>query len=74
MNGYNIDFAMSAQISAKVVEEMIRDTVERQTGKKVSSVKINTQTITRGHGMAEHDVTEFDGVTVYFVQEMKNES
>lgn len=73
MQGYNFDFAMSAQISPKVVEEIIKNTVEQQTGKKVASVKINTRTVTRGMGMAEHDVTEFDGVTVYFIQEVKNE-
>ena len=73
MNGYNFDFAMSAQISPKVVEEIIKNTVEQQTGKKVASVRINTQTVTRGMGITEHDVTEFAGVTVYFIQEVKNE-
>ena len=73
MNGYNFDFAMSAQISAKVVEEIIKNTVEQQTGKKVASIRVNTQTVTRGMGITEHDVTEFAGVTVYFIQEVKNE-
>lgn len=66
MQGYNFDFAMSAQISAKVVEEIIKNTVEQQTGKKVASIRVNTQTVTRGMGITEHDVTEFAGVTVYF--------
>lgn len=69
MNGYNFDFAMSAQISAKVVEEIIKNTVEQQTGKKVASIRVNTQTVTRGMGITEHDVTEFAGVTVYFEAE-----
>lgn len=71
MQGYNFDFAMSAQISPKVVEEIIKNTVEQQTGKKVASVRVDTQTVTRGMGMAERDETEFAGVTVYFVQESK---
>ena len=66
MQGYNFDFAMSAQISAKVVEEIIRNTVEQQTGKKVASVSINISTDTQGYGVTERDVTVFDGVTVYF--------
>lgn len=69
MQGYNFDFAMSAQISAKVVEEIIKNTVEQQTGKKVASIRVNTQTVTRGMGITEHDVTEFAGVTVYFEAE-----
>lgn len=73
MQGYNFDFAMSAQISAKVVEEIIKNTVEQQTGKKVASIRVNTQTVTRGMGITEYDVTEFAGVTVYFVQDIKND-
>ena len=69
MQGYNFDFALSAQISPEVVEEIIKNTVEQQTGKKVASVRFNTQTVTRGMGVTEHDVTEFAGVTVYFLQE-----
>ena len=71
MNGYNFDFAMSAVISPKVVEEIIRNTVEAQTGKKVANVRIDTRTVTRGMGMSEVDVTEFAGVTVYFESETK---
>lgn len=72
MNGYNFDFAMSAQISAKVVEEMIKNTVEAQTGKKVASVRIDTRTVTRGIGVSEVGVTEFAGATVYFEKEAAN--
>jgi len=73
MQGYNIDFAMSASISVDVVKEMIKNTVEKQTGKTVSSVKINFDTVTRGFGVTEYDATECSGVTVYFAQELKNE-
>lgn len=69
MQGYNFDFAMSARISATVVEEIIKNTVETQTGKKVASVSINISTDTQGYGVTEQDVTVFDGVTVYFESE-----
>ncbi len=39
MRAYNIDFALSATLTAKVVEEMVRKVVEEQTGKKVDTVK-----------------------------------
>jgi hypothetical protein len=69
MKGYNFDFAMSAQIVPSVVKEIIKNTVEEQTGKKVSSMRFNTQSITRGIGMSERTETEFSGITVYFEAE-----
>ena len=66
MNGYNFDFAVSAKVSPKVVEEMIKKVVEEQTGKKVASVKVEVRTISTGYGYGERDETVFDGVTVYF--------
>lgn len=69
MEGYNFDFAMSAQISPDVVKEIIKNTVEQQTGKKVASIRINTEVVTRGYGVTEQDFTEFSGITVYFEAE-----
>jgi hypothetical protein len=48
MSGYNIDFAMSATLSAKVVEEMVRKVVEEQTGKKVSGVEFKIKSRSMG--------------------------
>ena len=66
MNGYNFDFAVSAKISPKVVEEMIKKVVEEQTGKKVASLEFNMRTVTKGWQRDEYTETVFDGVTVYF--------
>ena len=66
MNGYNFDFAVSAQISAKVVEEMVRKAVEEQTGKQVQSVSFRTRE--ESDYMDRYSTTVFDGCTVTFEQ------
>lgn len=63
---YNFEFAVSAQISAKIVEEMVRKVVEEQTGKKIKKVDMKTTKISRGFGPGESTETVFDGCTVYF--------
>lgn len=71
MNGYNFDFAVSAKIAPKVVEEMIKKVVEEQTGKKVASVEFNMRTVTKGWQRDEYTETVFDGVTVFFEGDSK---
>lgn len=66
---YNFEFAVSAQISAKVVEEMVRKVVEEQTGKKVTNIEMKFRNITKGIGPSESTERVFDGCTVYFVNE-----
>lgn len=66
---YNFEFAVSAQISAKVAEDMIRKIVEEQTNKKVARIEMKTRSVTKGIGPSESTETVFDGVTVYFVNE-----
>lgn len=39
---YNFDFAVSATISQKIIEEMVKKVVEEQTGRKVSSISFKT--------------------------------
>ena len=68
MNGYNFDFAVSAKITPKVVEEMIKKVVEEQTGKKVASIEFSMRSVTKGWQRDEYTETVFDGVTVYFEQ------
>lgn len=63
---YNFDFAVSAKVSSKVVEEMIKKIVEEQTGKKVASIEFNVRSVTKGWQRDEYTETVFDGVTVYF--------
>lgn len=69
MNGYNFDFAVSAQITAKVVEEMLKKVVEEQTGKKVASIEMKMRSVTKGHQRDEYTETVFDGATVFFENE-----
>lgn len=69
MKGYKFDFAVSASVSAKVVEEMVRQVVEEQTGKKVTKVDMRVRTVSRGIGPSESTETVFDGCTVYFENE-----
>ena len=72
MNGYNFEFAVSAQISSKVVEEMIKKVVEEQTGKKVSKIDMKVRSVSRGIGPMESTETVFDGCTVFFQNEKSN--
>ena len=69
MKGYNFDFAVSAKISPKVVEEMIAKVVEEQTGKKVASIKLEVKNVLKGHQMNEYNETVFEGATVFFENE-----
>ena len=66
---YNFDLAISAKISKTVAEDMIRRTVEEQTGKKVASVEARFRTVTKGMGPSESSETVFDGFHVSFQNE-----
>lgn len=74
MKGYNFDFAVSAKIGPKVVEEMIKSVVEHQTGKKVKSIKLEMRSVTRGNQRDEYTETVFDGATVFFENEQSSTS
>ena len=67
---YNFEFAVSAQISAKIVEEMVKKVVEEQTGKKVKKIEMKTTKLSKGFGPSESSETVFDGCTVYFDNEI----
>ena len=54
---YNIEIAMSATLSEKVVEEILRKEVEEQTGRTVQAINTN------------YDGTKFTGYQVIFVPE-----
>lgn len=69
MKNYNFDFAVSAKISPKVVEEMIKKVVEEQTGKTVKSIKLEMRSVTKGSQRDEYTETVFDGATVFFENE-----
>jgi hypothetical protein len=67
MSGYNIDFAMSATLSAKVVEEMVRKVVEEQTGKKVSGVEFKITSRSMGNQRDGWTENVLDSCVVTFV-------
>lgn len=69
MKNYNFDFAVSAKISPKVVEEMIKSVVEEQTGKQVKAIKLEMRSVTKGNQRDEYTETIFDGATVTFENE-----
>lgn len=58
------DFAMSARISEDTVKEMIKQSVEQQTGRTVSKVTFHTRT--ESDYMDRYSSTVFDGCTVEF--------
>lgn len=66
LENYNLEFAMSADISKEVGLEMIKNTVEKQTGKTVESIVPKIITVTEGYGVSEVSKTIFNGFTVYF--------
>lgn len=66
---YNFDFAVSANISAKVVEQMIKKVVEEQTGKTVDRIEIKMRSISKGVMRDEYTETVFEGATVFFKNE-----
>lgn len=55
---YNFDIAMSATLSAQVVNEIVTQAVENHTGKKVTKIIVN------------YDGTKFDGYQVFFNPEI----
>jgi len=69
---YDFEFAMSAQLSKNVVEEMIKSCVEQQTGRKVATVTINLKKVWRGGQRDEYQETIFEGATVHFFNNSKS--
>ena len=71
MSGYNFDFAISADITTKVVKEMIAKAVEEQTGRKVAQVTLNVgvEYEDRPTGMP---YSIFKGATVTFANDNPN--
>lgn len=64
---YNIDFAISADLSAEVVEEMVKKIVEEQTGRTVSKVTFKTRS--ESDPMDRYSREVFNGARVDFKSE-----
>jgi hypothetical protein len=52
---YKYDLDMSASLSVQVVEQMIKDAVEKQTGKKIASMTV------------KYNESELAGYDIFFV-------
>lgn len=63
-NNFNLDFAASATLTAKTVEQIVRAAVEEQTGRKVKSVRFKSTTQT---DLFDRNIgTVFNGCEVIF--------
>ena len=65
MKGYNFEFAVSAEISVKVLKEMVKRVVEEQTGRKVRDIQFKSSMVSRGYH-DEGGLPELTGCTVFF--------
>lgn len=66
---YNFDLSVSARITAKTTEDIIRTIVEEQTGKKIESIEPKLGQEQRGMGPNAIVGTVFDGYQINFVSE-----
>ena len=62
----NLNIISKATIEPAQIEQMIKETVEKQTGHKVKKITINVGTQSTGYGHMERDESVFQGVTVEF--------
>ncbi len=66
---YSFELSVSARITAKTTEDIIRAIVEEQTGKKVASIEPKLGQEQRGMGPNATVGTVFDGYQINFVSE-----
>jgi hypothetical protein len=64
---YNIDVSVTGTVSADTVEQMVKDIVENETGRKISSMIMRVRSKTDGQVIT----SVFDGVTITFEGEKK---
>lgn len=65
----NLNIISKATIEPAQIEQMIKETVEKQTGLKVKKITINVGSRSTGYGHMETDESYFQGVTVEFETE-----
>ena len=65
----NLNIISKATIEPAQIKQMIRETVEKQTGLKVKKITVNVGTRSTGYGHMETDESYFQGVTVEFETE-----
>jgi hypothetical protein len=65
---------VSARLTAKITEDIIRTIVEEQTGRKVASIEPKLGQEQRGAGPNAIVATVFDGYQINFVSEKTTKS
>jgi len=65
----NFMFNVSAEISAEVIGQMIKERAEKETGRKVERVSFNLGT--KSDGFDRYSTDYLKGATVYFKQDTK---
>jgi hypothetical protein len=66
---YNFELSISARVSPKTVEEIVKAVVEEQTGRKVDTIEAKSARVSRGMGPGATTEDEFNGYYITFVAE-----
>ena len=64
----NIDMLFTATIDEKTMCQLLKEGVERETGRKVDKVEIKVGTRWEGHGPQEYQTTYVDGAKITFAK------
>ena len=64
----NIDMLFTATIDEKTMCQLLKEGVERETGRKVSKVEIKVGTRLEGYGPGEYQTTYVDGAKITFAK------
>jgi uncharacterized alkaline shock family protein YloU len=62
----NLNLECTARVCKDSIKALIKETVERQTGRAVESVEFEVRSVTTGYYHREHEVVVFDGAIVRF--------
>lgn len=66
---YNFELSITATVTGKVAEDIVRAVVEEQTGRKIQKIDPKYTRVSRGFGPDVDYSNEFDGYTITFVPE-----
>ena len=66
---YNFELSITATVTGKVAEDIVRSVVEEQTGRKIQSIEPKYSRVSKGFGPDIDTSTEFNGYSITFVSE-----
>jgi hypothetical protein len=66
---HNFELTVSASLSGKLTEDIVRSVVEEQTGKKVASLTPKIRSEQRGMSVGASSTQVFDGYDIKFIPE-----